>query len=462
MMPELLSDRLNEYCSKDFYPFHMPGHKRRSDFLDIDVTEIDGFDDLHHQEGILRDLTDEATELYGSRQTFYLVNGCTCGILSALYATAHGSGGIVMARNSHKAAYHGAALTGQDLCYIYPRMTDYSLFTGIETKDIPLDKIKDNTVVFITSPTYDGIISDVEGIADAVHERGGVLVVDEAHGAHLPFGDRFPKSAIYCGADVVLQSLHKTLPAMTQTAVMHVCSNRVDIDRVAAALDIFESSSPSYILMSSIADCIRYMKLHGSEAVEALSSKLDRLYSSAADLTHVKLVTQGDLKTEPPYDFDRSKLSIYGDGIYEKLIDGYHIQPEMDAMDHALLISGIMDTDEGFERLISALIEIDRYFESGSGKKTEYGLYTDIRPQISVPISEAVKLPGEWVDIEKATGMISASYIYFYPPGIPVAVPGEVFDRDLITYIKETMKKGPGTSGGGFKNGKVLTCRYTV
>lgn len=232
--PNLLK-RLKEYGDSDFYPFHMPGHKRqyRDPFLSefpnpfsIDITEINGFDNLHHPEGILKDSMEWAAEIYGSDKTYYLVNGSSCGILSAISATVDSRGTILMSRNCHKSAFHGVFLNQLNAKYIYPQfISEMGLQGGILAEDVEglLKKYPDIDAVLVVSPTYDGVVSDIKAIAQVVHRFGVPLIVDEAHGAHFSFGKNngFPVSALDLGADIVIQSLHKTLPSLTQTALLH-------------------------------------------------------------------------------------------------------------------------------------------------------------------------------------------------------------------------------------------------
>ena len=214
-----IKDELCKLASSDMYPFHMPGHKRRLD-CDInpytyDITEIDGFDNLHAAEGIIKEAEERAAALWGAKSSFFLVNGSTCGILAALSAALPKKGHLLMARNSHKAAYHAAYLRELQVTYLYPVFTEFGIQGGIlpEQVEAALEADESIEAVFLTSPTYDGIVSDIEKIAEIAHQHGIPLIVDEAHGAHLGFHPYFPKSAITLGADVVIQSLHKTLPA---------------------------------------------------------------------------------------------------------------------------------------------------------------------------------------------------------------------------------------------------------
>lgn len=224
-------DKLKNYSDSDYYAFHMPGHKRNLDLMDgtspyrIDITEIDGFDDLHHAEGILKEAQERAAEVYHADETHFLVNGSTVGILSAILGTTEKGDSILVARNCHKSVYHAIYLNELDPVYLYPKFdTELGLSTEIDAEDVQkaLEEHPKIRAVMIVSPTYDGVVSDIEKIAEIVHEAGCLLIVDEAHGAHFGFDPYFPESANMYGADLVINSLHKTLPALTQTALLHV------------------------------------------------------------------------------------------------------------------------------------------------------------------------------------------------------------------------------------------------
>ena len=223
-----LDQALEAYGKSDVYPFHMPGHKRNPlpfpEVYGIDITEIDGFDNLHHAEGILKEAQQRAADLYGSAHCYYLVNGSTCGILASICAAVKKRGRILAARNSHKAVYHALFLSELTAEYLYPAVTECGIQGQITPRQVEdaLKKDPETSAVVITSPTYEGVISDIEGIAKVAHVHGIPLIVDSAHGAHLGFGGEFPQNAVRLGADAVIESLHKTLPSFTQTALLHL------------------------------------------------------------------------------------------------------------------------------------------------------------------------------------------------------------------------------------------------
>lgn len=289
---EHLYDKLKELQISGCYPYHMPGHKRNmenfpmKECYGIDITEIDGFDDLHNPEGILRDVMDRAAGLFGA-ETYLLVNGSTGGILSAVSAAVRRGDTLLMARNCHKAAYHAVYLNGCRTRYIYPSFLEtYGICGSISPESVEkeLKGYLEIQAVFLTSPTYDGIVSDVKTIVKMAHLHRIPVIVDEAHGAHFSLDTRFPEDAVSCGADIVIHSIHKTLPALTQTALLHVQGELVDRERLRRFLKIYQTSSPSYILMSGIEQCISILETDREalcsqffERNEVFEQKIDKL-----------------------------------------------------------------------------------------------------------------------------------------------------------------------------------------
>ena len=460
-----LYDKLLQYQSSEMYPFHMPGHKRRKDdfanpFL-IDITEIEGFDNLHHAEGILKDAQDRAAALYHSEETYFLVNGSTCGILAAVSACTARAGKILMARNCHKAAYHAAYLRGLDIEYLYPEKEDIFGINGGIHEDIverALEEFQDIQAVMITSPTYDGVVSNVEKIAQIVHRKGIPLIVDEAHGAHFGFHEYFPKSSVEMGADLVIHSLHKTLPSLTQTALLHVNGNRVDRECLRRFLDIYQTSSPSYVFMAGMDSCVCLLEKRGGELFESLRRNLEVFYKQTESLGCIYLANHGLMGKSGIHDFDRSKLVISarnagftGNQLANLLRNRYHLELEMAGGSYGLALTSISDTEEGFLRLSEALKEIDACLENKIEKNTEKSTLTIedivIKNEVWCRIHEALESPGESVLLEKAEGKICREFVYLYPPGIPMLVPGEIISREVLGKIRRLVRPPPPPQG---------------
>lgn len=452
----MLKKKLTEYGNTDSYPFHMPGHKRQElnfpNPYGIDITEIDGFDNLHHPQGIIKAAQERAASLYGSKACFYLVNGSTCGILAALSAATQKGDRVLVARNCHKAVYHGIYLRELDPVYLYPIITAYGLQGQICLSDVrqSFEENPDIKAVILTSPTYDGIVSDIKSIADYVHEKGAVLIVDEAHGAHLGFSEDFPKNAVSLGADAVIMSIHKTLPAFTQTALLHLCSDRISKERIEQFLDIYETSSPSYVLMAGMDQCISMLEQEKESLFQTYYRRLQRFYFRTEKLKKLHILNLEDLTEEEAFDFDPSKIVILsgsknltGSGIQETLRTKFRLELEMAAGNYALAMTSIMDTEEGLERLAEALEEIDDQIQGDEPENFEIDQENIYRKnEIKMNLWEAWDAPKREIPLKEAKGAINGDFVYLYPPGIPLITPGEMISEKLISDLITCKKRG--------------------
>lgn len=460
-----LDEELIKYSKSDAYPFHMPGHKRQNiafpNPYTIDITEIDGFDNLHHAEGILLEAQQRASVLYGSSHCYYLVNGSTCGLLAAISAATMKRDKVLVARNCHKAVYHALFLNELDVEFLYPQITENDLQGQITVEQVEqaLYEHPDVTTVVITSPTYEGIISDVAGIAKICHERNVALIVDEAHGAHLGFGADFAENAVRLGADAVIMSLHKTLPSFTQTALLHLNGNRIKKERVQRYLGIYETSSPSYLFMAGMDACVRLLEEQGEQLFLDYRRRLNRFYQNVADLRHLHVMNRDDLSEKEAFGWDDSKIIIFtgnhknftGERLHKLLLEQYHLQMEMVSGNYVLAMTSIMDTDEGLERLSAALHEIDEQLEKAQDVKGEINAGFTARMYKKNPrkmqIYKATELPEREVSFGEAVGEMSADYVFLYPPGIPLLVPGEVITGEFIEKIRECQRRGLNVEG---------------
>lgn len=563
-----LYDELVRYCGSDAYPFHMPGHKRRlgqlKDPFSFDITEIDGFDNLHHAEGILLEAEKRAARLYGAEETHFLVNGSTAGILSAIGAATIAGGHLLMMRASHKAAYHAVAAGGLTAHYLagtsgsaapHIRLVggcgnragsgdaepgcaqadgltepgslkmcesekpgcaraagqsepddrkaygntvqDHAQASGLSELDCgqPADPAEVERAlaedpriqaVYITSPTYDGIVSDVRAIAEIAHQHGIPLIVDEAHGAHFGMHEIFPESSVKLGADLVIHSVHKTLPSLTQTALIHVQGKLVSRRRLREMLDIFQTSSPSYVLMASIDQCIRMLESQGRELFDRLAENLRWFYTAVADLSSISCIVTDDL----------SKILLRPAGheageLYDALRQTWHLQPEMLSRSYVLMLSSIGDDEEGFRRLSEALHQIDRSWSTagspptvskaampegdrrkpvGIGEQEAQEARSAVTgpeapremagsadrpaeharsssPEAVMTIRKAQDSAQERILFAEAAGRVSGEYLYLYPPGIPLIAPGERIPDDLPVRVRDLMEAGYAVEG---------------
>ena len=344
-MTEHLFEKLREHASEDIYPYHMPGHKRRSwgqlpeAFYKTDITEIEGFDNLHHPEGILLNLQRRAARIYGADESYYLVNGSTGGILSAVSSAIPADGHILMARNCHKSAYHGAYLRNLNMTYLYPPwLQEYDIFDAVTPQLVAeaLEREPDINGVLVVSPTYEGRISDIGAIAEIVHKKGIPLIVDEAHGAHLGLSGNFPLNSCQLGADLVIHSVHKTLPALTQSALLHVNGNLVNRRLLERFLHIYQSSSPSYLLMASIDNALQYVEREGAEAFQRFRDMYVEMMETLEGCRHLKFLPQGAEQDIGKLFISVKGTNLTGKQLQENLLKNYGLQIEMASMSYVL------------------------------------------------------------------------------------------------------------------------------
>ncbi len=431
---------LQQYINKDIYPFHMPGHKQgrglnMQNIFKLDITEINEFDNLHNAEGIILESQKLTAKLFGAEETFFLINGSTSGIIASILASCNPNDKLLVARNCHRSVYSGMIFTGVTPIYISPEIIKpYGINGGIKPEDIHKN-MKDVKAVIITSPTYEGFCSDIKIIADIVHSYNAILIVDEAHGAHFKFNNSFPQTALEQGADIVIQSLHKTLPSLTQTALLHIQGNRVDRDKLKQMLSMVQSSSPSYILMSSIDLCKSQI------SSENFDNFVDRLNKFRKELEPTKSLKLLDKELENTYgikQIDISKLVIYcctnsltGFELDKLLYEKYKLQIEMSQFNYIVALTSIADTD-GFEQLLYAINSLD---ENLDYSKPQFEFKTNIEPIVSITPREAIFKSKISVPLHKSIEKISGEFVIPYPPGIPILAPGELITEEIVNLI---------------------------
>lgn len=461
-----LLKQLLQYSQQDYYPMHMPGHKRNIQRLKgfdpyaIDITEIDGFDNLHDAKGVIRELINRVQRRYDSDSSYLLINGSTVGILAGVSACVKKKDRIIMARNCHKAVYNAVILNELNPVYVYPQKDGvYGIAGGISPKNIEqlLITYPDTALVVLTSPTYEGLVSDIEEIVRICHNYHVPVLIDEAHGAHLGLEDGFPRNSIQAGADLVIHSIHKTLPAFTQTALMHVNGTLVSAKTVETYLGIYETSSPSYLLMAGIDQCMFLLENQGPELFRQHLEGLEQFHKQTSQLRHLKVMKAEDYKVDNRsehgvYAVDPSKIlisvkntNITGSELAAKLLSQYRIQLEMSSLEYALAMTSICDTKEGYERLSRALCEIDSTLTEveESEKKINYA-YRSIECGVQTVISpyEAMQAEVEEIAFSDSKGRIASRHIMVYPPGIPVVAAGEQINQRAIHCIMTAMDAG--------------------
>ena len=472
-----LGERLKTYADSDFYPYHMPGHKRNLEAVlrtappreaeaaaprrqtssstqilasaaRLDITEIDGFDNLHEPEDILKEVMERAARLYGADAAYYSVNGSTAGLLTAISAAVPEGGRILMARNCHKAVYHAVYLRHLEPVYLYPETIPGLGIAGAVTAKQVEEALLQNpsaAAVLITSPSYDGITADVEKLAELTHRYGKVLIVDAAHGAHFGFHPAFPANPVRLGADLTIVSLHKTMPCMTQTALLMVRGQRVSRERLRLFEGIYQTSSPSYVLMASMDACMAAVEEQKSALWDDFEVQRQQFLEETKGLKWLQVITKGrfPMENEPGFSgilMDPGKIllkslkrCLTGKQFYDILLKQYHLQMEMAAGDYVTAIMTCCDKEEGWKRLAEALREIDGQLEACGGEAAAQVQQVPYpRLEAACSLTAALDAPKEQVPVKEAVGRIAGTFVNLYPPGIPIAVPGERLNEDAV------------------------------
>ncbi len=439
-----LFERLADYSRSGALPMHMPGHKRNVGAFPwlaglgggVDITEIEGFDNLNDPRGVFLELGRRLAALRGAEESIPLVGGSTLGILSSVRAVLGRGGGLLMARGSHMSLYHASELCGAEVRYLLPDVHPVLGCWGpVEPGDVEaaLASWPEAGLVAVTSPTYEGVISDIAAISEVCHRHGLPLLVDGAHGAHLGF-EGFPECPTRLGADIVVESLHKTLPSLTGTAALHMRGGLVDRDDVRRNVRLLQTSSPSYILSASIEGCVDFLEREGNTASRRWREALDAFYGAVRDLERLKVREDWGF---PLHDPSKIVISCAGTDLEGHAFAGllrerWGVELEMASPRYALAMTGMGDTGESLGRLASALRGADGLAGSAPTKALPGRVKL---PERRLQIPEALKFEAEPVPTAAAVGRVLGEYLWEYPPGSPLIVPGETADEDIIGHV---------------------------
>ncbi|HEX3028311.1 MAG TPA: aminotransferase class I/II-fold pyridoxal phosphate-dependent enzyme [Clostridia bacterium] len=460
---------IKEYIDSNPLPFHMPGHKLGrgipeaflNEIARLDLTEIPGTDNLHQANGSIMEAQNLAASAFDADKTFFLVNGSTCGIHAILMSACSYGDKVIVSRDCHKSVINGLLLAGANPVYIKPQ---YDSLFGITSYIKPSDVEKalrenpDAAGVLITRPNYYGICSDIERIAEITHSYGKLLMVDEAHGAHLIFNRGLPICAMQGGADICVQSAHKTLPALTQGAYLHVKSSRVNVSKLRNKLSMLETSSPSYILMAFLDIARAIMQEKGNDLLEELLDNIQWFGAKLSGLKGLKLL-EGEYSGFAKTDRTRIVINVRELGITgyeaEKILRSrFGVQVEMSDMSNIVCISTIADSREHFERLYWTLEGLCKEIKNKSPNADI--IISDLPiPKQVIELNKTGKYNGIEIDLSSACSRVSLSVVTPYPPGIPVLCPGELITSEIVEYINGVLRSG-GTVNGLMKNDKIL------
>jgi arginine decarboxylase len=435
--------------------FHVPGHKQGRLFdnqaksyfgaaLELDLTEVGELDDLHHPSGVIQQAEELAAELFGADKTFFLVGGTTAGNIATILSLCRPGDQLIIQRTSHQSIFHGCLLA--DVQPIYLR-GEIDPMTGLELPLKPeqlkqvLRAYPNAKGVFLTSPSYFGVVQPLSSIKEICDSFGVPLLVDEAHGAHFTFHSDLPPSALESGADVAVQSTHKMLTSLTMSSMLHLRGKRVDYREIARWLRVIESSSPSYLLMASLDLARRDMALNGKNYIEVTLNMLDqfrRKLASLSNLTEVRLLGSHDpfkllLRTK--------KRTMSGFEIAEWMV-GQNIYPELADHEKVLFVFSIGNKEEDSEILFAKLKELDQSIQKLERNQIKWpSVYPQI-PEFQQVQMDLRRRRQKLVPLIQAVGQKAAEMIVPYPPGIPLILPGESFTEEMVDYLLQVNQLG--------------------
>ena len=462
-----LYEAVVSYVRKHKVSFHTPGHKHGQAIpaafrhfvgetvFDMDLTLLAEVDSLHEPQTVIRDAQQLAAEAYGADASFFLVNGSTVGNQTMILSTCQPGDLVLIPRNAHQSVLAGVLLAGCEPIFMKPEINkDLGLYTNVTvgTVEAALKRWPKVKAVLITSPTYHGIAADTARLAELVHEHGIPLLIDEAHGPHLKFHDELPLSAMEAGADMAVQSTHKILAGMTQSSLLHAKAGRIDLGRVRKVLKLLTTTSPSYILMSSIDMARRQMAMDGVKLIGRALKLARKAREEVNKIEGFRCFGRESMGSGGVYDLDETKLTIAVHGMnatgYEvahRLNKGHGIQVEYADLFSVFLIVSFGNTELEINRLIRALRSISLWAKARRVKKRRKPVRWELpgfsaRPAVNPRY--AFFAPKETVALEKAVGRVSAETISPYPPGIPLVVPGERLDMEAVRAIRALQAAG--------------------
>lgn len=453
-------DQLLKLNEQNLVSFHVPGHKNgniynkisyknfKDALYNLDTTEIPGTDNLHNAKDVIKKSQEKASKIFKSDETFFLVNGSTSGIYSMIMAATSPGDKILIDRNCHQAVINASLLGDLVPIYVYPNMNEeQGIAMGISPDDIEkqLIKHKDIKAVVLTYPTYHGIGCDLKKIEEIVHKYDKILLIDEAHGAHLGLSENLPQSALSLGADAVVQSTHKTLPSFTQSSMLHIQGNRIDREKLRLMLRIHQSSSPSYLLLSSLDFAVMVYETEGKYLMEDLLKNINDFREKVSKIDGISIMGEEVIGSKGVKSIDTTRLwfglkNINGYDLEHRLREEFHIQMELSNNYGVLAVGSIANDKEDFDRLLNALHIIAKETKSKESKQLESFTYK-MAEQVFTP-REALYKNKKKVLLNKSSGYVSGEYIIPYPPGIPLIIPGEKINDEVIQQITAMINNG--------------------
>ena len=452
-------EALMEYKKARVVPFDVPGHKQGrgnamlreflgEQCLSVDVNSMKPLDNLCHPVSVIKEAEELAADAFGSKYAFFMVNGTSSAVQAMVMSVCKKGEKIIMPRNVHRSAINALVISGAIPVYINPGVNrKLGIPLGMSVEDIK-KAIKENPdakAVFVNNPTYYGICSNLKEITKIAHENGMYVLVDEAHGTHFYFGENMPVSAIEAGADMAAVSMHKTGGSLTQSSFL-LLNCDLHVGYVRQIINLTQTTSGSYLLMSSLDLARRDLVLHGSEIFTKVTQIAEYARSEINKIGGYYAFSKELIDGDTVYDFDITKLSVFtrevglaGIEVYDLLRDEYGIQIEFGDIGNILAIISVGDRNLAIERLISSLSEIKRLHS-----KDEAGMFDHeyINPEVVLTPQEAFYSSKTSVPMNESDKKICAEFVMCYPPGIPILAPGERITKEILDYIDYAKEKG--------------------
>lgn len=457
-------EALKKMNNSRIVPFDVPGHKRGrgneelKEFLgekclNVDVNSMKPLDNLCHPVSVIKEAEELAAEAFGAKHAFFMVGGTTSSVQSMVMYSCKRGEKIILPRNVHRSAINALIMCGAVPVYVNPdvdKKLGIALGMSVSQVKAAIEENPDAKAILVNNPTYYGICSDLKAIVKLAHEKGILVLVDEAHGTHLSFGDNLPISAMAAGADMAAVSMHKSGGSLTQSSIL-LTGKEVNADYMRQIINLSQTTSGSYLLISSLDLSRRNLVKNGKELFGKVCQMSAYAREEINNIGDYYAFADEMINGDSIYDFDRTKLSIYtldtglaGIEVYDYLRDEYDIQIEFGDLANILAYISVGDRQRDIERLVSALSEIRRRF-----KKEKTGILTQeyINPQVKVTPQDAFYGNKAQLPLEASVGHICTEFVMCYPPGIPILAPGELITEDIINYIKYAKEKGCSMTG---------------
>lgn len=457
-------DALMAFEKQRVVPFDVPGHKRGrgnpelakllgEQCVKMDVNSMKPLDNLCHPTSVIRDAERLAAETFHATHAFLMVGGTTSAVQAMVLTATRKGEKIILPRNVHRSVMGAMVLNGSIPVYVNPDCHDrLGIPLGMKTEDVEaaIKSNPDAKAILVNNPTYYGICSDLKNIVKIAHEHGMLCLVDEAHGTHFYFGDNMPVSAMDAGADMAAVSMHKSGGSLTQSSLL-LAADTMSEGYIRQIINLTQTTSGSYLLLSSLDISRRNLALRGREAMNQVAALAEYARKEINAIGGYYAFSNELLNGSSIYAFDPTKLSINtldiglaGIEVYDLLRDDYDIQIEFGDLGNILAYLSIGDRPREIERLVSALAEIKRLYQRDKSglMKQEY-----IEPDVAISPQDAFYHHKHSLPLDETAGFVCTEFVMCYPPGIPILAPGERITKDIIEYIKYAKEKGCSMTG---------------